>query len=55
MRALAGKLYSDGKVAHAPAARRRTRIALTSPLFAFGGAALGSVAVWIGVFKLILG
>jgi hypothetical protein len=33
----------------------RTRIALTSPLFAFGAAALGSVAVWIGVFKLILG
>lgn len=55
MRATAEKLYSGVKAARAPSAPRRTRVALTSPLFAFSAAALGSVAVWVGVFKLILG
>jgi hypothetical protein len=53
MRATTAKLYTDVKTA--PSARPRTRIALTSPLFAFGAAAVGSVAVWVGLFKLILG
>lgn len=55
MRASAEKLYTGFKAARAPSTRRRTRIALTSPLIAFGAAALGSVTVWFGVFKLILG
>jgi hypothetical protein len=55
MRTLSGKLYSAVEAAPKPATSRRSRIALTSPLFAFGGAALGSVAVWVGLFKLLLG
>lgn len=55
MRASADKLYSVADVVPNRAAGRRTRIALTSPLFALGGVALGSVAVWAALFKLILG
>ena len=55
MRASAEKLHIGFKAAPAVVAKRRPRIALTSPLIAFGAAALGSVAVWVGVFKLILG
>jgi hypothetical protein len=59
MRASAEKLYSDFKATRTQAAPRarvaRKRIALTSPLFAFSAAVLGSVAVWVGLFKLILG
>ncbi|QTC91290.1 hypothetical protein [Brevundimonas goettingensis] len=55
MRASAEKLHIGFKAAPAVVAKRRPRIALTSPLIAFSAAVLGSVAVWVGVFKLILG
>lgn len=42
---------------HADAAVRvlaaRPRIALTSPLIAYSVAAAGSIAVWVGLFKLV--
>lgn len=55
MRASAEKLHVGFEAAPAVVVKRRPRIALTSPLIAFSAAGLGSVAVWVGVFKLILG
>lgn len=53
MRASAEKLYSVAE--EVPGRAARTRIALTSPVFAYTGAAIGSVAVWVGLFKLVFG
>jgi hypothetical protein len=53
MRASAEKLYSVDQAV--PRRAARTRIALTSPILAYTGAAIGSIAVWVGLFKLIFG
>lgn len=55
MSASAGKLHDAADSASTRAVSGRTRVALTSPLLAYSAAAAGSVAVWIGVFKLIFG
>ena len=39
--------------APARALAARPRIALTSPLIAYSAAAAGSIAVWVGLFKLV--
>jgi hypothetical protein len=55
MRASGEKLFNSVGAVPARSVSRPARISLTSPLFAYAGAAAGSVAVWFGVFKMIFG